>query len=202
MTDFYQQFLTDKSFSLLTGLKKRFKFILIGGWAVYFYTQALKSKDIDIIVDFSQLNDLKSKFVMEKNDRLKKYQIKLEGVDVDVYLPHYSELGFPVEAIGQKTTVVNGFTLPEKEVLLFTKLAAYRGRQGSVKGQKDLIDVIGLVALEDFDIRYFTKLSQEYQLDKLRGLLKIMISQTKEVDELNLNCHAFTKVKKNLLAKI
>lgn len=50
MSDFYQRFLTDKSFSILTELKKRLKFILIGGWAVYFYTKSLKSKDIVILL--------------------------------------------------------------------------------------------------------------------------------------------------------
>jgi hypothetical protein len=202
MSDFYQQFVTDKSFSLLQALKGRYKFILIGGWAVYFYTRALKSKDIDVIVDFSQLAKLKKEFVLEKNDRLKKYQIKMEAIDIDVYLPYYSDLGFPVEAIGQRITMVNGFTLPEKEVLLLTKLAAYQGRKGSVKGQKDLIDVIGLAALEDFDCQYFVDLAQKYRLNKLRDLLKIMIGKTKEVEELNLNCHVFAKKKKDLLVKL
>ena len=68
---FYQQFLTDKSLSILTELKKRFKFTLIGGWAVYFYTNSLKSKDIDMIVDFSQLEQFKKEFTIEKNENVK-----------------------------------------------------------------------------------------------------------------------------------
>jgi len=31
---------------------------LIGGWAIYLHTKALKSKDIGIIVDFQTLNQL------------------------------------------------------------------------------------------------------------------------------------------------
>ena len=125
---FYQQFLTDKSFTILSSLKKQFKFTLIGGWAVYFYTNSLKSKDIDMIVDFSQLEKFKNEFTIEKNERLKKYQIKIEEIDIDIYLPFYSDLGLPVEKIVKKTTSVNGFTLLEKEVLLLTKLKAYQDR--------------------------------------------------------------------------
>ena len=153
---FYQQFLTDKSFFLLTELKKQFKFTLIGGWAVYFYTNSLKSKDIDMIVDFSELEQLRKEFPIEKNERLKKYQIKIEEIDIDIYMPFYSDLGLPVEEIIKKTTLVNGFVLLEKEVLLITKLKAYQDRGASVKGQKDLIDIISLVLLEDFDFKYLS----------------------------------------------
>jgi hypothetical protein len=124
MSDFYQHFLTDKSFFLLTELKKKFKFILIGGWAVYFYTYSLKSKDINIMIDFSQLKNLKKEFPIEKNERLKKYQIKIEEIDVDIYLPFYSDLGIPVEELIKRTVFVNGFELLEKEFLLITKLKA------------------------------------------------------------------------------
>jgi len=49
MSQFYQKIITEKSWEALTVFKKQFDFILIGGWAVYLYTHALKSKDIDII---------------------------------------------------------------------------------------------------------------------------------------------------------
>ncbi len=111
MTNFYQNYLTDKSFQLLIELKKKIDFVLIGGWAVYFYTNALKSKDIDIIVDFSQLEKIKKDFSLEKNERLKKYQIKIEEIDIDIYLPFYSDLGVPVEKIINETLIINGFRL-------------------------------------------------------------------------------------------
>ena len=202
MNTFYQQFLTDKSFSLLTELKKQFKFILIGGWAVYFYSQSLKSKDIDIIVDFSQLEQFKKEFTVEKNERLKKYQIKIEEIDVDIYLPFYSDLGLPVEEIIKKTTMVNGFILLEKEILLITKLKAYQDRGESVKGQKDLIDIISLVLLEDFDLEYLFKLIKKHRLGKYWQVLEKLVLETKEVAELNLNQHAFAKKKKKLLEQV
>jgi hypothetical protein len=202
MNAFYQQFLTDKSFSLLTELKKQFKFILIGGWAVYFYTKSLKSKDINMIVDFSQLEEFKKEFTIEKNERLKKYQIKIEEIDIDIYLPFYSDLGLPVEEIIKKTTMVNGFVLLEKEALLITKLKAYQDRRESVKGQKDLVDIISLVLLEDFDFNYLLDLINKHRLGKYWQVLEKLVLETKEVAELNLNQHAFAKKKKKLLEQV
>jgi len=202
MIDFYQQYLTDKSFKVLTQLKKRYKFILIGGWAVYFYTQSLKSKDIDIIIDFSELEKIKKDFPMNKNERLKKYQIKIEEIDIDIYLPFYSDLGISLENIIKKTNSINGFTILDKEILLLTKLAAYKNRKNSIKGQKDLIDIINLILLDDFNFKYLTKLIIESNLDDYKEILKKVIIETKSVSEINLNQHFFSKKKKELLKKI
>ena len=48
---YYHDIITEKSFEFLQELKKKFNFVLIGGWAVFLYARTLKSKDIDIIVD-------------------------------------------------------------------------------------------------------------------------------------------------------
>jgi len=47
--EFWNSFLTEKSWEILQKLKKQHKFILIGGWAIYLLTNQQKSKDIDII---------------------------------------------------------------------------------------------------------------------------------------------------------
>jgi len=195
---YYQQYLTDKSFLLLTQLKKKYRFILIGGWAVYFYTRALKSKDIDIIIDFSELQKVRKDYHLEKNERLRKYQIKIEEIDIDIYLPHYSNLGILVEDIVKKTTVVNNFTLLKKEALFLTKLTAYKNRKSSVKGQKDLIDIISLACLPDFDFRIF---KEEEAVDYRKAFIELL-STTKEIPEINLNRYYYSKKKKGLLAKL
>jgi len=202
MNGFYQQYLTDKSFSVLIQLKKEFKFVLIGGWAVYFYTKSLKSKDIDLIVDFSVLAKIKKEFPLDKNERLKKYQIKIEGIDIDIYLPHYSDLGLPAEEIINKTNSVSGFILPEKEILLLTKLKAYLNRRESIKGQKDLIDIVSLLLLEDFDFNYLFNLFNSYQLGSYWKSLRKLVLETKEIEELHLNRHAFAKKKKEIISKL
>ena len=52
---FYHNLITEKSFEHLKGFKKKYNFVLIDGWAVYLYSKSLKSKDIDIIVDYDEL---------------------------------------------------------------------------------------------------------------------------------------------------
>ncbi len=69
---YYQDIITSKSFKILQGLKHQFEFVLIDGWAVFLYTQSLKSKDIDIIIDYQSLDKLRSAHDLSKNDRLKK----------------------------------------------------------------------------------------------------------------------------------
>jgi hypothetical protein len=69
---FYHEIITEKSFQFLQELKREYEFVLIGGWAVFLYSHSLKSKDIDIIVDYSELAKLKkismfSKTIGSKN---------------------------------------------------------------------------------------------------------------------------------------
>lgn len=202
MTQFYQNIITQKSWELLLGIKKQFKFILIGGWAVFLYTNNLKSKDIDIIIDFQSLQKLKNDYEIHKNERLKKYEIKQGGIDIDIYLPFYSWLGLPAEKIIPHTSMIETFTVVKKEILLFTKLQAYIERKASVKGQKDKIDILSLVMLPDFDFKIFKDfLSKNNKTEHIKRLLNIII-ETKEVEELSLNRHYFSRKKKELLIKL
>jgi len=43
----------------LLELNRKYRFVLIGGWAVYLYSKALKSRDIDIVIDFETLAKMK-----------------------------------------------------------------------------------------------------------------------------------------------
>lgn len=202
MNDFYQHYLTDKSFHFLLNFKKQFDFILIGGWAVYFYTKALKSKDIDIITDFSELNKIKKEYFLEKNERLKKYQIKIEEIDIDIYLPFYSNLGVPVEKIIKEVEIIDSFKLLKKEVLLITKIEAYKNRESSIKGQKDLIDIISLILLESFSFQDFVSFIKKNKTLELFQVLKKLLEEIKEINELGLNQHLFAKKKKEILEKL
>ena len=193
--------MTQKSWQILTSIKKEFEFILIGGWAVYLYTQAQKSKDIDIVIDFSVLDKLRTKYDLVKNERLKKYQIKKEGIDIDIYLPHYSNLGPPVEEIFKYQTALESFHVPVPEVLLITKQNAYKYRLGSIKGEKDKLDIISLLLLNEFDFTFYKKLLRDYKLDFLK-LTKVILTATSEVEELYLNKHFFARKKKELLKKL
>ncbi|MFH1192257.1 MAG: hypothetical protein V1655_02160 [bacterium] len=63
---FWRDNITEKSFQALLEMKNKINFILIGGWAVYFWTKKMKSKDIDIILDYGELGKLKGKYEIKK----------------------------------------------------------------------------------------------------------------------------------------
>jgi len=50
--EFWNDEATNESWRVLLGLAKKFKLVIIGGWACYLHTKAIKSRDVDIIVDF------------------------------------------------------------------------------------------------------------------------------------------------------
>ena len=196
---YYQDIVTQKSWEQLIELKNKYKFVLIGGWAVYLYTKNLKSKDIDIIVDYKELGLLRKNFAVYKNDRLKKYEIKIEGIDIDIYLPHFSELGLPVEEVINFTEKTETFLLLKKEILLITKVKAFLSRRSSIKGQKDKIDILALIMLPDFDFQLFSDYMQKFKLEQYKEILKEILNQTKQLPELNLNKHYFSREKKRIL---
>jgi hypothetical protein len=201
-TQFYQDLVTEKSWFLLNRLKKEVSFVLIGGWAVYLYTNSLKSKDIDIIIDYSALEKLRKDFLIHKNERLKKYEIKKEGIDIDIYLPYYSYLGLAVEKVIKETEQLQGFTVAKKEVLLITKIFAYLKRKTTIKGQKDLIDIISLLLLPDFDFDNFKQIIKKENLTDYQKHLEEIITDVKELPELNLNRHFYSKKKKEILLNL
>ena len=200
-TDYYQSVVTDKSWSLLQLLSKRFDFVLIGGWAVWVYTKALKSKDIDIIVGYDTLPALKEQFSIVKNERLKKYEAKAEEVDIDIYLPHYSDPGLSPETIRQHTAVREGFTVPTAETLLILKQFVYSQRKGSIKGQKDKLDIISLV-LESARFPLYSKLCVAVGYKDFPNELRLLLEETYQVPELGLDRHRMARLKKRVLSKL
>lgn len=201
-SQYYQNTVTQKSWELLRSLKKQFPFTLIGGWAVYLYTKALKSKDIDIIIDYDVFQQLKNTNALEKNERLHKYQIKKENIDIDIYLPHYSFLGLPVKLLQEFTDKKESFTILKKEALLVTKLFAFSQRKNSIKGQKDLIDIVSLLMTPDFDFTFFNTFLKNNKIMKYNQMTQSILVETKEINELNLNQHFFAKKKKVLLQNL
>lgn len=202
MRIYYQDIITEKSWQILKELKKDSDFVLIGGWAVYLYSKAFKSKDIDIIVDFKELENLSRKFNIYKNNRLKKYEIKKEGIDVDIYVPYFSELGVGAEEIIKYTNKIEAFKLPQKEILLITKQQAYQDRKESKKGEKDMIDIFSLILLKDFDFKLYLKLLKKFRLEKFKSDLTDLLENTIEISELGLNRHFFARRKREIFRKL
>lgn len=180
-------------------LKKKYSFILIGGWAVFLYTKALKSKDIDLVMEYEELEKVKSEFMVSKNERLKKYEARREEIEIDIYVPFYSNPGIPAEEIKKFTSQIEGFTVAEKEVLAILKQKAFLERQNTPKGRKDLIDLISLFRLSDFNWQKYQNLVGDFQFKVESATVAKIIKQTPSLEELNLNVHLMAGLKRKIL---
>lgn len=189
--DYYRDTVTDESWKLLTALAGVFSFTLIGGWAVWLHTRALKSKDIDIIIDLPTLGNLRESFDVTKNNRLRKYEIIQGPVQVDIYAPHWSDLGIPFETINANLTTIQGFHVPKSEILLCLKQIAYTSRVGSAKGKKDLLDMVSLLSLPHFSCELYHTLAPKTILP-LVDILRPLV----DIPELSMNRHTFARLKK------
>jgi hypothetical protein len=186
--DFWNNALTEKSWNILINLKKEpFDFVLIGGWAAYLHTNLHKSKDIDIVIkNFEDLEKIKKRYNLIKNDSLKKYEIKMEEIDVDIYVPFFSRLAIPTEEIIKHTTKIQNIEVVKPELLLILKQGAEKDREFSVKGEKDRIDIITLLFFSEIDFKEYHDLIAKYQLNNFYERLKKIILNFKDTKYLGL----------------
>ena len=177
--EFWNKIAIDRSFEILQKLRMTIDFVLIGGWAVYFLTNAIKSKDIDIIVDFDNLSKLKLEMGIQKNDFLKRYEREIEGVLIDIYVPFYSKFAVPVEEVLQNTIRIENFKLPKPEILLILKQQAELQRKDSVKGQKDRVDIICLAKSGQIEWRYYKQLIRKFALQEYKRRLETIVKSSR-----------------------
>ncbi len=170
--EFWNDLATQKSWTILKKINTHLHFTLIGDWAIYLYTKAIKSKDIDIILSWDDLDTIKKKYDPRKNDRLKKYEIIIDDIDIDTYLPHYSQLIIPCEDLQTMTISKEGFTLLKSEPLLILKQQAHQARQQSPKGQKDRIDILSLLHSNTINPLYYNHIIKRYGLQNFAQNLK------------------------------
>lgn len=196
--EYYHNLVSQKSWQELQKLQKSVDFILLGGWAVFLYAKTLKSKDIDIIIDYNQLTVLKKDYSLFKNDRLKKYEAVREEVQIDIYLPHYSRLGIPVEDLIPNVKSVEGFKLLEPNFLAALKIYTLAQRGRSPKGRKDFLDLLALVVAKKCNLKEVLKIVNKYGLQDELETLKTFLSEQDKIPELNLNPHYYSKVKKEI----
>lgn len=197
---YYHDLVTQRSWAALQALRTQLDFLLIGGWATYLYTKALKSKDIDLIVDFPQLAALATHYRLSKNERLKKYEAVAGEVQIDVYLPHYSELGIPVHLLRSHTRSVEGFTLLDPTYLLALKLHTLHERARSPKGEKDFLDCLTLLHSGVADLKEAATLLKRYDLSGALVTFRTLLKEHRQVPELALNAHYLARLKQRLLA--
>ncbi|HLD62302.1 MAG TPA: hypothetical protein VI875_00380 [Candidatus Norongarragalinales archaeon] len=205
LDEFWSEQATQASWEKLKELQGEFEFTLIGGWAVFVWTKAMKSKDIDFIVDFETLGKLKSRFPLQKNERLRKYEIKFRDFDVDVYATFYSKLALPPEKVLSKYSAKReGFTLATPEALLVLKQGAEIDRRHSVKGRKDSIDILSLCLKAGIDWRAYKKILRDQGIAGFARELAFVITSfpLDDLHYLGLNLVEFKKWKKKTLAEL
>lgn len=195
---YYHNIITQKSWEELTKLGKICNFVLIGDWATYLYTKTLKSKDIDILTEYEELGKLREIYNVTKNERLKKYEARREEIQIDIYLPHYSVIGIPVEELMKQTSSFEGFTLLKKEWLLALKIYVLSQRTRSTKGEKDFLDVLSLFQT-DIDTAKLLKIIKKYKLENALKIFMEILNERNEVLELNLNRHKYKKLKTDII---
>ncbi len=200
--EYWHNLITEKSWNVLQKIKKEFDFVLIGGWAVYLYTKANKSKDIDIIVDFDNLNTIRKNHQLIRNDNLKKYEIKIDEIDIDIYVKNFSKLSLPIEEIIKNTNFIEGFKLIKPEILLILKQSAELNRGNSEKGQKDKIDIISILIRENINFNFYHELIKKYNLEHHKNRLIELIKSFDHFDRLNLNIRQYKIIKLKLLNEL
>jgi len=203
--EFWHESLTEESWKKLQELSKETELTVIGGWAVWLWAKQHKSKDIDAIVDFQELAKLKEKFSLEKNDRLKKYEIKMQGFDIDIYVPFYSKLALPIEDLLKEKVRIEGINTIPCEALLVLKQGAEINRRGTIKGQKDTIDLLTLLIYAPIDFKKYFGLLKKHKKEEFARELAGEIARFNPSDSekyLGVNYKEFSKKKKELLAQI
>ena len=177
--EFWNDIATENSWKVLIRMRKEFDFILIGGWACYLLTRAIKSRDIDIIVDFETLEKLRRKYSLKKTGFLRKYEMVMDETSVDVYVTFYSRFPLPPEEL-QKTIGAEGFRLPRPEVLLILKQSAELERKDSAKGQKDRVDIMNLLLNSGIDMASYDGLLKKYGLGNYMERLKRIVRESRK----------------------
>lgn len=204
MKEFWSELLTRASWEKLKEISREFDFVLIGGWAAYLWTKAHKSKDIDIVVDYETLEKISRQYALVKNERLKKYEVKLSDFDIDIYLPYFSDLGLPVEDLKKYAVTIEGVKTVKAEVLVILKQIVEIKRRGSLKGRKDLIDILTLLVHAPFDIKEYRMLLKQYRTEHLEAELKkeVKLFSERDLDYIGMNQRSFSKWKKEFLNKL
>lgn len=177
MVELWREDAIERSWRVLRRLHMFADFVTIGGWGVYLWARKLKSRDIDIYIDqdnFYRLQDeaLKAGFTLKRNPRLKKFEVLIEGVEVDIYTPFMCNLVVPCLDVFRErmTSNIDGVKVAAPEVLLLLKAQAASERWGSEKGMKDRVDIISLLAFVDLKPGPLKKLLEKY--DPAKSLRK------------------------------
>lgn len=179
-TEIWPEHITERSWRVLNELAAKASPVLVGGWAVYLWTGALKSADVDVFVTEDNLWKINAR--MRRHPKLKKYHALIEGVDVDIYTPSVCGLAIPVADVyaNRWYALVREFNVLLPEPLLVLKCEAAKSRWRGRKGFKDRCDVLSLLGFEGFDSGLFKELLHRYRGFDVVGTLRRVVQQSVE----------------------
>jgi hypothetical protein len=152
--DFYPPEFTEHSLSVLNRVREEVPdAILIGGWGTWVRTRGAMSHDIDLIVSRPQLAILgRLADEMSESRHLggRKWRGTLDGVHLDLYVPHQSRLGRELqlrpERLIDRQDVVDSWVVLDRPGQFATKLAALLDRPDSTPGEKDRHEIMDLLS--------------------------------------------------------
>ncbi|MCX6792135.1 MAG: hypothetical protein NT149_03810 [Candidatus Gottesmanbacteria bacterium] len=200
--NYYHDLITQESWKELKTLNKEITFVLIGGWATYLYTKELKSKDIDMLVEYGELGKLKKEYDVVKNERLKKYEARRGGVQIDMYLPHFSSIGIPVEVLMNNSRSLEGFRVLEREWLMCLKIYVLGVRGRTPKGEKDFLDILSLFKTKTYDAWKLKTILKTYNFGTCIDVFSQLLSERTHALEIGLNDHFYKKLKVDIVSFI
>src|SRR3989344_6551729 len=184
--ELWNEEIVKKSEDILLELKNNTDFVLIGGWSIWLYAQTVKSKDIDIYMDFKDFFILQN-FLINKglsinfNPKLNKYECKTSELDIDIYTPDHCNLIIPCKDVFNKKLwkIVGGLKTIIPEVLLILKLDSEKNRHETIKGFKDRIDILSLVSRVEINKELLSQLCKDYNFN-LSNLKNIITKSSME----------------------
>lgn len=177
----------EKSEKTLKQLREIADFVLIGGWAVYLWTKAVKSIDIDIYMNFDDFFSAQSKLAERGiftvfNRNLKKYSTKIDEIEIDIYTPDQCDLLVPCKDVfaSKWFEVIEGLKVIKVEPLLLLKLSAELNRKEKLKGFKDRVDILALIRQLEVDLKFLRSLFDKYKAAELKSRLLDIIKDSSE----------------------
>ncbi|MBI2106709.1 hypothetical protein HYT57_01880 [Candidatus Woesearchaeota archaeon] len=184
--ELWNEEIVKKSGDILLELKNNADFVLIGGWAIWLYAQTVKSKDIDIYINFNEFFMLQN-FLINKglsinfNPKLNKYECKTAELDIDIYTPDHCNLIIPCKEVFNKKLwkIIGGFKTIAPEALLILKLDSERNRHETIKGFKDRMDILSLLSKAQINKKLLSQLCKDYHFD-LSSLKNIIAKSSME----------------------
>lgn len=188
--EFYPPELTDQSRRVLDKVLAMVPdAVLIGGWGTWAHLGSMPSHDVDLMVDHTQLDLLRTRFgeiTASTHVGGRKWRGSVEGIHLDLYVPYQSRLGqalqLRVEQLTTASELVGGRRVLPVPVHVATKLAALLDRPESLPGQKDREEIWALAPRAEPEELATALRASARPLEELARLVDTGLSYLEDLD--------------------